>query len=164
MQKVSLNCSHFFFFPPSPNSGQCHCMFAVERRLVHKLCNVKKPGRSRPEETRRRERNVMRDKPCSHAHIITRPLLCSSGGSSQPNKYVWTGRGGTQCKFPPQNHAGSLVNKNNREHEREREKKKVPCSAFRCASSSRGKSDRSRKRSENNTPILHVYCHYACFA
>lgn len=59
-----------------------------------------------------------------------------------------------QCKFPPQNHAGSLVDKNNREREREIKKYLVLPSGVRVL------QEESQTGAEREVRTTHQY--YTC--
>lgn len=169
--------------PPSPtltlqrssrNRGVCHCVLAVELRTVHNYVihrNLGEETQKHGETEREWGEGETRNMPCrraplpidAHTRRQTLPLLCSNNGSIATHKCTRTGSGGTGCKITPQNQARRWANKKN-PIELHKEKSTLLCLQV-CEALKRKKNrEGQRENFSNRTPILQLYCHYACFA
>lgn len=147
-------------------------MLAVE--LSTQLCNTQEPGWNEGEETQKhrgRDRGRWDEEhallPCTpphqQTHTQTLPLLCSNNGSIATNKCTRTGSEGTKRKITPQNQARQWVNKKKNSTKRKRTEYLALPSGVRVLEE-KNQRRTERKFENNSTPILQLYCHYACFA
>lgn len=175
-----------FFTPsppsPLPHSGPCHCLFAVEVRVVHNYVIHRDldETRLRTHTSTARERQRW---DVGHAMLLCTPLrqththshpptptppLCSSRTATRKCKR--TGSAGAHCKFTAHNqHRGQWAKKqiNKRDIYKERGKSTLlclqVCEALKRKIKQTGEQ-RGKIEKKHNTPILQLYCHCACFA
>lgn len=130
------------------------------------------PGWNKGAETQRHEEGEceMRNMHQPHAsslhntHKQTILLFHSNEGIITAHKCTQTTCQSARSECPKTRPMSGAQKKNNSARE-----KRVPCSAFRCARPWKEKANTEEKRTEREgenrgTPILQLYCHYACFA
>lgn len=98
----------------------------------------------------------------THTHKFALPLLCSSSGSTATHKFTWTGSAHSVDVCPKTKPWGECTKITEFYKGKRREYLALPSGVR--GLEEKNQTDGNREKNENNTPILQLYCHYACFA